>query len=120
MQVREGSSDLLMFLSVVMIDWGDLRGQILKYFSALGSHLVGRCAHWLQNYVTSPWPAGPYFSLTPTTRPIAIELGREKSRKAARTARAAGAAVFPVTAKREKNRRGFFPVCSSSCLHAII
>ena len=61
-----------------------------------------------QNYVTSPWPAGPYFSLTPTTRPIAIELGREKSRKAARTARAAGAAVFPVTAKREKPAAVFF------------
>ena len=29
-----------MFLSVVMIDWGDLRGQILKYFPALGSPLV--------------------------------------------------------------------------------
>ena len=59
-QVHDGSSDLPMFLSVVMIDWGDLRGQILKYFPALGSPLVGRCAHWLQNYVTSPWPAGPY------------------------------------------------------------
>ena len=44
-QVHEGSSDLLMFLSVVMIDWGDLRGQILTYFPALGSPLVGRCAH---------------------------------------------------------------------------
>ena len=42
-QVHEGSSDIHMFLSVVMIDWGNLRGQIFSRtgFAPSVSHAHG-------------------------------------------------------------------------------